>query len=43
MRGLVGIVGKHALVEILVRCQRGLVAQHDVEEFQSIDMSTKEQ
>ena len=38
---LVRIVCKHSLIKILLQCQGGLVAQHDVKEFQSLDMSAQ--
>ena len=38
MRGLVGIVCQHALVEALLRRQRRLVAEQHLEELQMLDM-----
>src|SRR5579862_1908231 len=41
MRRLVGVVCEHSLIKTLLQSQSGLVAENDIEEFQSLDMSTE--
>ena len=36
--GVIGIVGQHAQIQAFLHRKRGLIAQHDVEEFEALDM-----